>query len=155
VSSLIRYHLSSGLVIAGLLIKFVSSGWRAFFYVSAGMTVATGILAFFIVPGPLLPNRHLKGQAVDVVGAFFAIAGLVLFVFALADGEGASNGWKTPYIPACLVVGIFMIGVFLLWERYIEKKGKQPPLMRISIWGKAKFSVLQIVTMCLFGSITA
>lgn len=119
------------------------------------MTTGTGILAFFLVPGPLFPNRHLKGQAVDIIGAFLAISGLVLFVFALADGEGAPQGWKSPYIPTCISIGVVLIISFLAWERYVEKKGKQPPLMKISVWGKGKFALVQVVTVCLFGSITA
>lgn len=148
-------RVDSGLIIAGLTIKFAATGWRTFFYVSAGLTTGTGILALFLVPGPLFPNRHLKGQAVDIVGAFLAISGLVLFVFALADGEGAPQGWKSPYIPTCIVLGVALIGTFLAWERLIEKRGKQPPLMKVSVWAKGKFSLLQVVTMCLFGSITA
>lgn len=145
----------SGLVIAGLTIEFAATGWRTFFYVSAGISVLTGGLAFFLVPGPLLPNRHLRGQAVDIVGAFLAIAGVVLFVFALADGEGAPQGWKSPYIPACLVVGAVLVAVFWMWERFVEKGGKQPPLMKTSVWSKGRFAIFQLATLCLFGSITA
>lgn len=149
------YLSLSGLIIAGLTIEFAATGWRTFFYVSAGMTAGTGVLAYFLVPGPLLPNRKLKGQAVDIIGAFLAIAGLVLFVFALADGEGAPQGWKSPYIPTCLVIGVVLVAVFSTWERYLERTGKQPPLMKVSVWKKGKFAVLQLVTLCLFGGITA
>lgn len=141
------------LVIAGLLIKFVPPGWRSFFYVLAGITGAAGLAGFFLIPGPLLPHRKVKGAAVDVVGAFLATSGLVLFVFALADGEGAAQGWKTPYIPACLVVGALLLAVFFRWESHLEKNGKIPPLMRVSLWKKGKFAVLQSIALCLFGCV--
>ncbi|KAG1868649.1 major facilitator superfamily domain-containing protein [Suillus subluteus] len=46
--------------------------------------------------------------------------GLVLIVFVLGQGEVASQGWKTPYIIILLIVGIIMVSLFLLWERYLE-----------------------------------
>ncbi|KAG1820869.1 uncharacterized protein BJ212DRAFT_1297366 [Suillus subaureus] len=42
--------------------------------------------------------------------------GLVLMVFVLAQGEIASDGWKTPHIIALLIVGVIMLALFLVWE---------------------------------------
>lgn len=89
-------------------------------------------------------------------------------MFVLSQGELAPQGWKTPCetaptpytipltlnifaildIIALLVVGVFMVSLFLVWERYLEQVlddpsrvssvWTPPPLMRLSLWARAK-----------------
>ena len=107
-----------------------------------------------VVPGTLAPRRRTPDASVDLLGAFLATAGLVLLTFALADGQGAINGWKTPYIPAMLAVGVLLLLSFIAWEWYMERANKQP-LMRLSIWRKGRFALLQVVAFTLFGGFLA
>ena len=61
---------------------------------------------------------------------------LTLNIFAILD------------IIALLVVGVFMVSLFLVWERYLEQVlddpsrvssvWTPPPLMRLSLWARAK-----------------
>jgi Na+/melibiose symporter-like transporter len=86
--------------------------------------------------------------AVDWIGAFLITVGLVLIVFVLGQGEVASQGWKTPHIIILLIVGIIVISLFLVWERYLEQviddpsrapsAWTPPPLMKLSLWTRAK-----------------
>jgi len=133
-----------GTIIGGVLTQLSADHWRAPFFLSAGLSglCALGALASF---GPdILPTEI--DRRVDWIGAFLVTAGLSLIVFVL--GQAPAVGWKTPYIIACLVVGVILVVVFLLWEHHLENfstaPGKPqsfwtpPPLMKVSIWGRAR-----------------
>lgn len=111
----------------------------------------------------------------DWLGAFLVTVGLVLVVFALSDGTIAPDGWKTgcewptaslPHpcthlltrptdIIALLIIGVLLVIAYVLWEHFLEKKldahspawWTPPPLMRISLWGRARGKLA--VTLCL------
>lgn len=116
-----------------------------------GITVLLAISACFIVPGPLLPKRNSPDATVDYLGGLLATVGLVCFTFALADGEGAENGWATSYIIALLIIGFFFILATLAWERHVEDKTTRPPLFRLSLWRKGRFAVFQCIGFLIFG----
>ena len=63
--------------------------------------------------------------------------GLILLQFVISDGDGAPNGWKTPYIIALLIVSVLLLVAFFLWERYITTHSTRPPLMRLQLWTRA------------------
>jgi MFS family permease len=133
-------------------------GWRTNFYLQTGICALLVIGAVFIVPGRLLPRRKESSSAsdnnIDYIGALLSVSGLVLFAFALADGSGAEKGWRTPYIPTFLAVGALLMAGFLVWEWYVENRTDKTPLMRLSIWKKGKFAVLQLAGFLLFGAFT-
>jgi len=118
--------------------------WRAPFFFSAGLSALCAL-------GALVSFDRDKASTetdprVDWIGAFLVTAGLVLIVFVL--GQGPIAGWTTPYIIACLVIGVILVGAFLVWEHHLEKaatgpsKPKSiwtpPPLMKLSIWSRAR-----------------
>ncbi|KAG1820868.1 major facilitator superfamily domain-containing protein [Suillus subaureus] len=125
-----------GMIIGGVLTQISSTHWRSPFYLVAVMSALTGI------------SDVTSTEAVDWIGASLVTVGLVLIVFVLGQGEVASQGWKTPYIIVLLIVGIIMVVLFLLWERYLEQviddpssttsAWTPPPLMRLSLWTRAK-----------------
>ena len=139
-----------GLVIAGLATEYTALGWRTYFYIITAISAALTVSAIWIVPGRNLPRRQDPQATVDYVGALLGIAGLVCFTFALADGEGAEHAWSTTYIIVLLVVGAALIAAFIGWEWYVENKTTQPPLFRLSLWHKGRFTAFQVIGFLLF-----
>ncbi|KAG2031738.1 major facilitator superfamily domain-containing protein [Suillus americanus] len=132
-----------GMIIGGVLTQISSTHWRSPFYLVAVMSGLTGISGMISFDADVTST-----EAVDWIGASLVTVGLVLIVFVLGQGEVASQGWKTPYIIILLIVGIIMVLLFLLWERYLEQviddpsrapsAWTPPPLMRLSLWTRAK-----------------
>ena len=48
---------------------------------------------------------------------------------------------------ALLVIGVFLVIAFILWEDHLGKRTTFPPLIRLDIWtrGRGKFAVMQMV----------
>ncbi|KAG1852786.1 major facilitator superfamily domain-containing protein [Suillus subalutaceus] len=132
-----------GMTIGGVLTQISSTHWRSPFYLVAVMSALTGISGMISFDADVTST-----EAVDWIGASLVTIGLVLIVFVLGQGEVASQGWKTPYIIILLIVGIVMVLLFLLWERYLEQAiddpsrapsaWSPPPLMRLSLWTREK-----------------
>ncbi|KZT65896.1 MFS general substrate transporter [Daedalea quercina L-15889] len=142
-----------GSAIGGVLTQLTDKTWRSTFWFMSGLSAATfvgGILSFDADK----PSTE-KDKRVDWLGAFLVTVGLVLVVFALSDGTIAPDGWKTGYIIALLIIGVLLVIAYVLWEYFLEKKldahspawWTPPPLMRISLWGRARGKLA--VTLCL------
>ena len=66
----------------------------------------------------------------------------------LVETEDGTDGNLVIDIIALLIVGVLFMGVFVAWERYLESvadspsanqsRWTPPPLLRLSIWGRAK-----------------
>ncbi|KAJ3490675.1 hypothetical protein NLI96_g1242 [Meripilus lineatus] len=108
-----------GFAIGGLLTQFASTTWRTMFYVTAALAVVC-IAGALVFVEPDHPSTELD-KRVDWLGAFFVTSGLVLIVFVLSDGEVAPQQWRTPYIIALLVIGVFFLALFILWQWYLER----------------------------------
>jgi len=137
-----------GSVIGGVLTQLTKEHWRAPFFMSAGLSglCVLGCLMSF-------DADELSSEAdarVDWIGAMLVTVGLVLVVFAL--GQAPIAGWRTPYIIACLVVGMILVAVFVAWEHHLEKAvdghksfWTPPPLMKPSIWTRANGRVTAVL----------
>lgn len=53
-----------------------------------------------------------------VVGMFLTIFGWSLLLLPFNITNTAPNGWKTGYIIAMIVLGVFLLACFVVWERY-------------------------------------
>lgn len=134
------------------------------FFILCGMTALSALAVFYVVPKDVRSEK--RDKRVDWVGAALITISLVLLLFVLAQGEVASNQWKTgckikpvPHhsyaslislladIIALLIVSIFGIGCFIAWEHYLETKTNFPPLMRLTLWtrAKGKFAAMQVI----------
>ncbi|KAG1868619.1 major facilitator superfamily domain-containing protein [Suillus subluteus] len=148
-----------GMIIGGVLTQISSTHWRSPFYLVAAMSALTGISGMISFEVDVTST-----EAVDWIGASLVTVGLVLIVFVLGQGEVASQGWKTPYIIILLIVGIIMVSLFLLWERYLEQAVDDPsrapsawtppPLMRLSLWTRAKGRMAVILAIAFLNSCT-
>ncbi|KAI0767927.1 major facilitator superfamily domain-containing protein [Irpex lacteus] len=86
--------------------------------------------------------------------------GLVFICFALSDGPIASDGFKTGFIVALLVLGVVFVIVFLLWQGYLERVHSKPasaqawwtpsPLMRLTVWPRSNWRMTAILWVAFF-----
>ncbi|KAJ7490688.1 MFS general substrate transporter [Mycena latifolia] len=136
-----------GTQIGGLLTQYTKASWRSPFFLLAGLACLCALGGLLLID-PDVPSTETD-KRVDWLGAFLVTTGLVLLVFVLGQGSLASNGWKTGYIIALLIVSIVFLVMFLLWQHYLEKKEGtgRPPLMKLSMWSRAKgkFAVMQAI----------
>ncbi|KAF7976799.1 hypothetical protein HWV62_5654 [Athelia sp. TMB] len=144
-----------GMTLGGVLTQLTAQTWRSVFYLAAGLSFFVLILGVFSIEADL-PSTEVD-KRVDWIGAGLVTTGLVLIVFVLSDGEIV--GWKTSYIIALLIIGVLAMVLFVAWEHYLESVHTRtpekaaaglwtpPPLMKLSIWGRAKgrFAVAMLV----------
>ncbi|KAM0304295.1 hypothetical protein ACHAPM_002375 [Fusarium culmorum] len=65
----------------------------------------------------------------DAAGAFLFAAGLVIFLLPFSIASMAPQGWQTPYIIAMIILGIVLLTIFGLYERFVAPK----PFLRFDI----------------------
>ena len=131
-----------GSVIGGAVTQYTSSTWRGIYFVMAGLAVLPVLGGIFLIEKDV-PSEE-DDRRVDWLGAFLITSGLVLIVFVLSGGETAPQEWRTPYIIACLVLGVFLTVVFFCWQSYLERVRARsptgnapPPLVKSSLWTRA------------------
>ncbi|ANW21367.1 MFS transporter [Streptomyces clavuligerus] len=104
----------------GLLTEYADRRWCP--YISIPMTVIT------LIGVPLLlrdrPSGDLRG--LDLPGARLSTARLVALVYGFVQAE--PHGWGDPVVLALLVVGVLLLGLFVLVEA-----GSQRPLLPLRI----------------------
>jgi predicted MFS family arabinose efflux permease len=135
----------------GFIVGIISSGvasavfsWRASFWFVAIVYALFTALAWWTLPrehAALQSGRErLSLRALrrfDVPGALLTVAGLGLLSAALTLAGDAPQGWRTPYVLVCLVLGIVLMLVFLVWENFVE----EPLLPMGGIWRERNFSL--------------
>lgn len=161
----------------------LSQTWRSSFYMLAAVNVLCLIGGLLSIDEDAPHPKDDK--KVDWIGASLITIALVMILFVLGDGESAPKQWATGCkchavfvcysvklimgsltdIIALLVVGVFLVGVFIYWQWFLEKAqeerqrrreagdagevaGQQiskrwseslpPPTMKLSLWGRAK-----------------
>ncbi|CAO3690966.1 unnamed protein product [Umbelopsis ramanniana] len=114
-----------GLVIGGALLFTI--GWRWIFYISTICSFIMFVVAFLYVPD----FRHeCSTEKIDVPGFFLVTSGFILLIYALSDGQ-----WHLARGPATLVIGVALIGAFLLWQFKSSH-----PLVHPSWWLRRNFA---------------
>ncbi|KAK3390818.1 major facilitator superfamily-domain-containing protein [Podospora didyma] len=144
-----------GAVFGNLMSGFISeyTSWVWVFEVIAILAAIIAVAAIFIIPPPkhTLHDEGVTAKAsVDWLGAFLITSGLLALLFALTEGNIV--GWSTPWVPVLIVVSVILIVLFVFWQQRLEKGGKRPPLMRISMFHSKKFSAAMVVMALFFSS---
>ncbi|KAJ7185178.1 efflux transporter [Mycena filopes] len=118
-----------GMICGGLLTQLSRYTWRAQFFLSAAIALATLILGILVIP-PDAPSPWQAKPRTDWLGAFLSAAGLVLLVFVLGQGAGpgvppprmpGDVGWGMPYIISLLLLSLVLLGLFAVWEVRLER----------------------------------
>lgn len=99
----------------------------------------TGVVAFMLIAFALPRNfpdsrsthdvcgasfKH-NFRRLDILGTLLLLAASVCIVSALEEG-GTEYKWTSAVVLALLIVGVIMSFIFLLWERHLPLRGKEP-----------------------------
>ncbi|KAJ9268930.1 hypothetical protein DTO212C5_4936 [Paecilomyces variotii] len=144
--------------VAGIIISGVADhlyNWRASLWTLAVIYAIFTVFTIWTVPHDghdRLPLAWRSFKKFDLLGTFLVITGIACFSSALTLAGDAPDGWRTGYVIALLVVGIFLVGLFLYWESLCAF-----PLMPLYVWRNREFSLLMLI-FCLgfmgFASVT-
>lgn len=105
---------------------------------------------YFVIPSPPpRPNTSVK-NSVDWIGAFLVTVGVLVLLFALAEGNVV--GFGKPYIPVLIVLSISFIVTFAVWQLYQEKRTERRPLMKVTIFKRIKVSAAMLAMTVFFSA---
>lgn len=136
---------AAGFFVAGVC--EVALDWRAVqFFLTIVFGILTMMVIIFIPSDKKINWAHSKAvfRSLDYFGAFLSLSSFVLICFSLTNVDATEKRWRTPYIIALLIVGVFLIGVFVLYELYIPKN----PLMPMQLFKNKDFCLCMAITSC-------
>ncbi|KAI9061391.1 MFS general substrate transporter, partial [Trametes sanguinea] len=107
--------------------------WPVIFYIQGGLAAVFFVLGVITIPSDAHHKRYTKG--IDWVGAALSVGGVGLLTFVLSESTTVSRGWKTPWVPALLVVSLLILVAFVVWEWYRERHDMSV-IMPVSLWTK-------------------
>ncbi|MDP2686297.1 MAG: MFS transporter [Aequorivita sp.] len=111
---------SAGVFLGGAITEWLS--WHWVFLIN----IPVGLVVLYYSRSLLFKGSTKKGK-VDIAGAVFATAGLVLAVYAIVSAEGA--GWKS-----LQTIGLLGISVILFIIFFVIQQRKKDPLVPLSIF---------------------
>lgn len=135
-----------GIFFAGLVGQYAS--WGFYFWIGAVLASITAVSSFLSIPSD---SAAKKGNEItmDWLGAVLIVIGLTLTVFAITDSSHAPQGWRTPYIPALLVVGCLFIGAAVYVEGWVAKL----PLLPFDVFAVPSMKPLTLALFLNYGTL--
>lgn len=121
--------------IAELFYKYVNFRWAFGAFLIILIAFSLPVAAIFIfskrkaVKLGKFPERINGGRTVwgsvkyyfvefDVIGMLLTVFGWSMLLLPFSLVYTAPQGWKTGYIIALIILGVFLLGAFVIWERY-------------------------------------
>lgn len=121
-----------GLVVGGVLAAQVS--WRWVFYLIAIVVIPFSVVSVFVVPKVVqVASNSTTRRSLDIPGVSVLTAALILFVYAISDGN--NEGWKSPQIIVTLILSVLLFVAFFVIERYVKDPALPP-----STWSSKNFA---------------
>jgi EmrB/QacA subfamily drug resistance transporter len=129
-----------GPLVGGQLVDALS--WRAIFAINVPFVIVTLMLATRITVG----GSRKPGARVDWVGAALCALGLAGPVLALI--EQPREGWADPLVWAPGILGIVLLGAFILWE------SRHPhPMLPLSLFSRRNFLIGNLETFTMYAGL--
>ena len=120
--------------------------WGSVFLVNIPIVIAGLVLGYLFVPDSKDPDA----SKLDPVGALLSIAGLAILLAAVI--EAPERGWTSPEILAGFVVGLAVLGGFMVWEMRSSH-----PMLNLEFFKNPRFSAasgaITLTFFALFGMI--
>ncbi|KAF2752647.1 MFS general substrate transporter [Pseudovirgaria hyperparasitica] len=95
-----------GILTAALCIRYAT--WGLYFYIGAGISASTAVVAYFTIPSDTSQRKSMK-TSLDIVGCVLLPATMIAIIFAITESTSAPRGWRSVH-----VVGAFVAGLLLL-----------------------------------------
>ena len=117
---------SIGLTVGGVLVDS-KAGWRAGFYVAAGINSVVLLMSIWGLPRIRRegrPSYQRLRKDVDWIGALLLSSSLGMLSYVFAAITGAVTSIKRPTTIALLVVSLVMMAGFILWVGRQERLGR-------------------------------
>ncbi len=113
--------------------------WGSIFLVNIPIVVVGLLAGIFIIP----TSKDPAAPRLDPVGALLSIIGLTVLLYGII--EAPQDGWTDPLILTCFVVGIAVIGFFLIWESRSDH-----PMLDVHFFENARFTAASLGIMMVF-----
>ena len=135
-----------GLVLGGVFAD--SIGWRAGYYLSAGINALVFIASNFTLPKTShQTNTHVEGLStkqrllheIDWVGVLIASTCLALLSYVFANITLTTSTLRQPVNIALLTTALLLIPAFPLWMAHQQKSSK-PTLIPNALWRRTEFT---------------
>src|SRR5699024_11310391 len=98
----------------------------------------------------VLPRRSHR---FDVIGVVLSGVGMFLLVFGIQEGQ--RYGWGTisgiVSVPLLITVGVFFLGVFVLWQA----RTRGEPLVPLRLFKDRNFSLANVAIITVGGAVTS
>nr|XP_018262110.1 uncharacterized protein I303_05125 [Kwoniella dejecticola CBS 10117]OBR84268.1 hypothetical protein I303_05125 [Kwoniella dejecticola CBS 10117] len=140
---------AGGELIAGIMIEWTKWTWRPCFFLIGILALMPLVIGYLIIPlDP--PLGSANSQAVDWLGAFAIGSALFLLLLTFTLSETEEKKWKTPYLPALLVVSVVLFSAFVWRQRQLSRAARQPnnrkppPLIPLSLLSAKNRNLLVI-----------
>jgi predicted MFS family arabinose efflux permease len=134
---------AAGPVLGGTISTFFS--WRWVFFINLPLAAITLLILYWRVPESR--DTKIKGK-VDWLGAGLAAVGLGGVTYGLI--ESSNYGWGDPQVLGSIVIGLLSLFAFILSQRQ-----KKYPMMPLELFRSRTFSAANLLTLLLFGGLSA
>lgn len=131
---------AAGVLLGGILTSIF--GWSAVFFVN----VPVGVLVILVIPILVTKDPRIVKMKTDLPGAITVTGGLVAIVAAFSEAEQV--GWTNPITMILAVIGVVLLGAFIL----IEKRSSTP-LVPFSIFRNSSVTKGNLAMLFIGGAI--
>lgn len=108
---------------AGMITYENKTQWPWIFYSYAIVSFINLLMAYYSIPNNIPTN--INGFKMDWYGSILAVIGLILFNFVW--NQGPIVGWQTGYVIALLIISVFFLIAFFVFEIHYAKFPLLPP----------------------------
>jgi EmrB/QacA subfamily drug resistance transporter len=113
--------------------------WGSIFMVNIPIVIVGLLAGVFLIP----TSKDPAAPRLDPVGAVLSIVGLTVLLYGII--EAPQDGWTDPTILGCFVVGVGVIGAFLLWEARSDH-----PMLDVHFFENPRFTAASLGIMMVF-----
>lgn len=133
-----------GIFCSGVSAQFLSWGW--YFWIGAILAAITTVSSYLTIPSDTAEARK-QGVKMDYMGAALIVPGLTLTVFAITDSAHAPDGWRTPYVYLCFIIGSILLGLAVYVEGWIAES----PLLPFDVFDAPYMKPLVVSLLFFYG----